>query len=89
MLDTALVLLGAHLTNHSRSGREPKASGNHHEFATVGLYDTAGGQLQIAAINIPQQRRFWRLLGHPELAKDTNDARRAEAARERESCGRS
>ena len=83
MLDTALILLGAHLTNHSRSGREPKANGNHHEFATVGLYETAEGQLQIAAINIPQQRRFWRLLGHPELIKDTNEARRADAERER------
>jgi crotonobetainyl-CoA:carnitine CoA-transferase CaiB-like acyl-CoA transferase len=83
MLDTALILMGAHLTNHSRSGREPRAGGNHHEFATVGLYDTAEGWLQLAAINLPQQRRFWRLLAHPELVKTTNDARRADAARER------
>jgi crotonobetainyl-CoA:carnitine CoA-transferase CaiB-like acyl-CoA transferase len=84
MLDTALMLLGAHLTNHSRSGREPKASGNHHELATVGLYETADGPIQIAAINVGQQRRFWTLLGHPELIKDDNEQRRADADRERE-----
>lgn len=84
MLDTALMLLGAHLTNYSRSGRAPKAGGNRHEFATVGLYDTADGQVQIAAINLRQQRRFWRLLGHPELVKNNNEERRADAERERE-----
>ncbi|WP_332719440.1 CaiB/BaiF CoA transferase family protein [Pelagibacterium mangrovi] len=83
MLDTALMLLGAHLTNHSRSGREPKAGGNHHEFATVGLYDTADGQIQIAAINMRQQRRFWHMLGHPELIKANNEDRRAGAQEER------
>jgi len=83
MLDTALMLLGAHLTNFSRSGRQPKAGGNRHEFATVGLYDTADGPIQIAAINMRQQRRLWRLLGHPELIKATNDERRADAARGR------
>lgn len=83
MLDTALVLLGAALTNHSRSGREPGARGNHHEFATVGLYPTAEGHLQIAAINIRQQKRLWKLLGHPELVKEDNAARRADAERER------
>jgi len=84
MLDTALMLLGSHLTNYSRSGRAPKAGGNHHEFATVGLYETADGLLQLAAINMRQQRRFWRLLDHPELIKNRNDERRADAARERE-----
>ena len=84
MLDTALILLGAHLTNYSRSGRAPRPGGNHHEFATVGLYDTADGQIQIAAINLRQQRRFWRLLGHPELIKNSNEERRADAERERE-----
>ncbi|KQZ15653.1 CoA-transferase [Mesorhizobium sp. Root554] len=84
MLDTALMLLGAHLTNHSRSGREPKAGGNQHEFATVGLYDTADGKLQLAAINLRQQRRLWELLGHPELVKSDNEQRRADAQRERE-----
>lgn len=84
MLDTALILMGAHLTNFSRSGREPRASGNRNEFATVGLYTTADGLIQIAAINMRQQRRFWRLLGHPELIRQTNDERRADAARGRE-----
>ncbi|MGB3335603.1 MAG: CaiB/BaiF CoA-transferase family protein [Devosia sp.] len=83
MLDTALMLLGSHLTNYSRSGRQPKASGNHHEFSTVGLFQTAEGMLQIAAINTRQQARLWRLLGHPELVKASNEARRAGAARER------
>jgi crotonobetainyl-CoA:carnitine CoA-transferase CaiB-like acyl-CoA transferase len=83
MLDTALMLLGSHLTNYSRSGRQPKANGNHHEFSTVGLFQTAEGMLQIAAINTRQQARLWRLLGHPELVKAGNEARRADAARER------
>jgi crotonobetainyl-CoA:carnitine CoA-transferase CaiB-like acyl-CoA transferase len=77
------MLLGSHLTNYSRSGRQPKASGNHHEFSTVGLFQTAEGMLQIAAINTRQQARLWRLLGHPELVKASNEARRAGAARER------
>lgn len=84
MLDTALMLLGSHLTNYSRSGREPRATGNRHEFATVGLYDTADGKLQLAAINLRQQKRLWTLLGHPELIKTNNEDRRADAARERE-----
>jgi crotonobetainyl-CoA:carnitine CoA-transferase CaiB-like acyl-CoA transferase len=84
MLDTALVLLGAALTNHSRSGREPGARGNSHEFATVGLYPTAEGHLQVAAINIRQQKRLWELLGYPELVKSDNAARRADAEQERE-----
>ncbi|GGA79547.1 CoA transferase [Nitratireductor aestuarii] len=84
MLDTTLMLLGAHLTNYSRSGREPKAGGNRHEFATVGLYDTADGKLQLAAINMRQQKRLWTLLGHPELIKTSNEERRADATRERE-----
>jgi crotonobetainyl-CoA:carnitine CoA-transferase CaiB-like acyl-CoA transferase len=83
MLDVALVLMGAHLTNHSRSGREPKAGGNRHEFATVGLYDTADGALQLAAINTKQQKRLWVLLGHPDLVKTSNADRRAAAAQER------
>lgn len=83
MLDTALILMGAHLTNHSRSGRAPKSVGNHHEFATVGLYDTADGPLQLAAINLAQQARLWRLLGHPGLIKHTNAERRAGAEAER------
>lgn len=83
MFDTALMLLGSHLTNYSRSGRPPRASGNHHEFSTVGLFETAEGMLQIAAINTRQQARLWRLLGHPELVKASNAARRADAANER------
>jgi len=83
MLDTALTLMGSHLTNFSRSGRPPKANGNNHEFSTVGLYHTADGMLQIAAINTRQQARLWRLLGHPELVKSSNAERRADAARER------
>lgn len=83
MLDTALILMGAALTNFSRSGRPPKANGNHHEFATVGLYDTAEGHLQIAAINLPQQRRFWQALDRPDLIRATNDARRATAEADR------
>lgn len=84
MLDTALMLMGSHLTNYSRSGRQPKANGNNHEFSTVGLYPTADGMLQIAAINTRQQRRLWQGLGRPDLIKDNNAARRADAARERE-----
>ncbi|WP_180902649.1 CaiB/BaiF CoA transferase family protein [Martelella soudanensis] len=82
MLDTALMLMGAHLTNYSRSGKEPKAGGNRHEFATCGLYDTKDGKIQIAAINLRQQARLWKALGHPELVKASNAERRAGAAEE-------
>lgn len=84
MLDVSLVLMGAHLTNYSRSGREPTARGNHHEYATVGLYDTADGKLQLAAINVHQQKRFWTLLDRPDLIKTDGESRKADAARERE-----
>ena len=83
MLDTALMLMGAHLTNYSRSGKEPKAGGNRHEFSTCGLYDTADGKLQIAAINLRQQARLWKALGHPELVKTNNGERRKGADAER------
>lgn len=83
MLDVSLMLMGAHLTNHSRSGREPRASGNHHEYATVGLYDTADGKLQLAAINLKQQKRFWTLLERPDLIKSDGESRKAGADQER------
>lgn len=83
MLDTNLILLGLNLTNFSRSGHEPRARGNDYDFATVGLYDTKQGKLQIAAINLRQQKRLWALLAHPELIKTDNDARRSDADNER------
>lgn len=84
MLDVALILLGSHVTNYSRSGREPKAVGNHNEFSTVGLYPTSDGDLQIAAINAKQHKRFWELLGHPEFVRASNAERKEHAETERQ-----
>ncbi|HEV8678246.1 MAG TPA: CoA transferase, partial [Stellaceae bacterium] len=84
MLDVALVLLSSHMTGYSWNGHEPKPRGNTQPFATNGAYETADGLLMIAAGNLHQQRRLWRAVERPDMAKDDNEAREDDREREAE-----
>ncbi len=83
MLDVALMLMSAPLTGYLWSGAHPQPAGNDFFFATLGCYDTADEPLMIAASNLAQQERLWRLLGHPEMIQSANNARIAAHAAEK------
>jgi crotonobetainyl-CoA:carnitine CoA-transferase CaiB-like acyl-CoA transferase len=82
MLDVALLLMGTHLSGYLRNGWHPKPSGNNVEVSTNGYYQTKDGPIQLAASNLRQQRRLWTVIGRPDMAKTTNEERRADYARE-------
>ncbi|MCT4370053.1 CoA transferase [Yangia mangrovi] len=83
MLDVALMLMSAPLTGYLWNGAHPQAQGNDFFFATLGCYDTADEPLMIAASNLSQQERLWRLLGRPERIQQENNARLAAHAEEK------
>ena len=80
MFDVATILMGAQVTAYSYGGHEPHPTGNRHAAATIGCYDTKDGQLMIAAANHRQQARLWTLLGRPELIRNNEGERLADAA---------
>jgi crotonobetainyl-CoA:carnitine CoA-transferase CaiB-like acyl-CoA transferase len=82
MLDVALLLMGTHVAANLRNGWQPKPVGNHHEVSTNCMYDTKDGPILLAASNLRQQKRLWNVLGRPDMAKNTNEERRADYARE-------
>ena len=82
MYDVGLTLASSHVTSFTRTGNGPKPSGNDHVHATNCVFPTKDGLLSIGASNLRQQRRLWNLLGHPEMAKDNNDQRHDDRARE-------
>ena len=83
MLDVAMILMASHLTGYLRNGAHPKPHGNRHPHATNGAFATKDGTLvMLGASNIRQQKRLWKLLGRPDMAKKTNDERDADHARE-------
>jgi crotonobetainyl-CoA:carnitine CoA-transferase CaiB-like acyl-CoA transferase len=84
MLDVALVLMSTHVSGYLRNGRHPKPNGNHHEVSTNRLYQAEDGLIQLAASNLRQQKRIWKVLGRPDMAKNTNEERRADFDRETE-----
>jgi crotonobetainyl-CoA:carnitine CoA-transferase CaiB-like acyl-CoA transferase len=75
MLDVAMILMGSHLTGYTRTGHHPKPNGNVNEQATASCYPTRDGLLMLGASNMRQYRRFWRLLGRPELIQPDLEAR--------------
>ena len=75
MLDVAMILMGSHLTGYARTGHHPKPNGNVNEQATASCYPTRDGLLMLGASNMRQYRRFWRVLGHPELIQPDLEAR--------------
>src|SRR6187431_492940 len=83
MLDVAMILMSSHITGYLRNGAHPKPHGNHHNHATNGAFATKDGTLvMLGASNVRQQRRLWKVLERPEMAKKSNDERDADHARE-------
>ncbi len=82
MLDTALILMGTHVSGHLRNGWNPKPIGNRMEVSTNCLFDASDEPILLAASNLRQQKRLWKVLGRPDMAKNTNDERRADYERE-------
>lgn len=82
MLDVALLLMGTHVAGYLRNGWHPKPVGNHHEVSTNCMYQAADGPILLAASNLRQQKRLWTVLGRPDMAKNTNEERRADYKRE-------
>ena len=82
MLDVALVLMGTHMSGYLRNGTHPKPVGNRMEVSTNCLYDASDAPILLAASNLRQQKRLWKVLGRPDMAKDTNEERRADYERE-------
>ncbi|MEA2924586.1 MAG: hypothetical protein QOD25_1708 [Alphaproteobacteria bacterium] len=83
MLDVAMILMASHVTGYLRNGAHPKPHGNRHPHATNGAFTAKDGNLvMLGASNIRQQARLWKVLGRPEMAKQTNDERDADHSRE-------
>jgi crotonobetainyl-CoA:carnitine CoA-transferase CaiB-like acyl-CoA transferase len=82
MNDVALMLAASHVTGYLRTGQPPQPNGNNHAHATNCCFETKDGLLMLGASNLRQQRRLWQLLGRPEMAKDNNDQRHDDKARE-------
>src|SRR6187431_524567 len=79
MLDVAMILMASHVTGYLRNGVHPKPHGNRHPHATNGAFTAKDGRLvMLGASNIRQQKRLWKLLGRPEMAKNSNDERDAD-----------
>ena len=82
MYDVALMLAASHVAAYQRTGKPPRPDGNNHAHATNCCYETKDGLLMLGASNLRQQRRLWKLLGRPDMAKQSNDERLDERARE-------
>ncbi len=71
MLDVALVMMSADMTNTKWSGQAPTPSGNDMKLAGARCYETADGLLMVGAMNRQQHRRLFNYFGHPEIAEVT------------------
>lgn len=78
MLDVALMLMGTHVSGYLRNGWHPKPIGNTVDVSTNCLYQASDGPILLAASNLRQQKRLWALLGRPDMAKNTQEERRAD-----------
>lgn len=72
MLDVALVMMSADMTNTKWSGQAPTPSGNDMKLAGARCYETADGQLMLGAMNRQQHRRLFNYFGHPDIADITD-----------------
>lgn len=72
MLDVALVLMSADMTNTQWTGQPPAPAGNDMKLAGARCYQTADGSLMLGAMNRQQHRRLFIYLGHPEIADITD-----------------
>jgi crotonobetainyl-CoA:carnitine CoA-transferase CaiB-like acyl-CoA transferase len=82
MLDVAMILMSSHLTGYLRNATEPRPAGNRHLHATNSCYAAKDGLVMLGASNLRQQRRLWRVLERPEMAKRTNEEREHDRDRE-------
>ena len=82
MLDVALILMGTHVSGYLRNGWHPRPIGNKVDVSTNCLYDASDEPILLAASNLRQQKRLWKLLGRPDMAKNTQAERRADYGRE-------
>lgn len=72
MLDVALILMSADITNTRWTGEGPKPSGNDFPLAGVRCYPTKDGLLMVGAMNRHQHVRLFTLMGHPDIAAVTD-----------------
>lgn len=72
MLDVALVMMSADMTNTKWSGQAPKPAGNDMKLAGARCYETADGLLMVGAMNRQQHRRLFNYFGHPAIAEVTD-----------------
>jgi crotonobetainyl-CoA:carnitine CoA-transferase CaiB-like acyl-CoA transferase len=76
MLDVALMLLGAHVTGYTRTGKAPRAQGNDHKYAGNSFYSCEEGRVMLGGSNPAQHRRLCHALGRADLAnQDGNEYR--------------
>ena len=75
MLDVALTLCSSHLTGFTWNGKHPEPKGNAFPFATIGCYEAADVPMMIAASNLRQQKRLWKVLGREDMIKTDNNQR--------------
>jgi crotonobetainyl-CoA:carnitine CoA-transferase CaiB-like acyl-CoA transferase len=72
MLDVAMILMGSHITNYTRTGKEPTPKGNRMEHASSQGYMATDGLLMIAASNKRQHERFFNAIDRPDIAKQSS-----------------
>lgn len=82
MLDVAVILMSSHVTAFTRNGVHPKPHGNKQHYSTSSAYHTKDGMVMLGASNLRQQKRFWAAVDRPDMAKNSNDERDADSARE-------
>ncbi len=82
MLDVAVILMSSHVTGFTRNGVHPRPHGNKQHYSTSSAYPTKDGMVMLGASNVRQQKRFWAAIGRPDMAKNSNDERDADSARE-------
>jgi crotonobetainyl-CoA:carnitine CoA-transferase CaiB-like acyl-CoA transferase len=78
MLDVALILMGSHITNYMRTGKEPKPKGNSMDHASSQAYKAKDEYIMIAASNKGQHERFFTAIGRPDIAKQSSYKQRRE-----------
>lgn len=73
MLDTALILMSATVTEVLSSGKAPQAHGNARtpDMPNSGTFETKQGKLAIIAEESHQQRHLWEAIGRADILADT------------------
>lgn len=86
MLDAAMTSMGWVVSDHLIAGRDPMPMANENiTSAPSGTFDTADGELNIAANKQEQYETLCRLLGRPELIEDPRFATREDRKSNRQS----